>query len=153
MARYYFHMIGDGIEFLDGEGEILIDLKAAHSHAVSLIRGVQSLCHQRQFNRWRISVVTSTGSIRLVVLFSATLKRSQFSVSDRSRSAGCRANYASQRVAHFPSVSAERFPLCDTSHSPRREPICGQARTHPAVVQTKHPSIYPSPCAVWMIFD
>lgn len=85
-------MIGDGVEFADGEGELMIDLKAAHSHAVSLICGVQSICHKRQFKRWRISVETATGSVELIVLFWATWKRGKFPVADRSRSAGCRAS-------------------------------------------------------------
>ncbi len=68
MQRYFFHMASTNDVVKDDKGRELESLRAAHGHALLLIRKAAKFLLPDDIKGWRLEVADSNGKIKLVVL-------------------------------------------------------------------------------------
>jgi len=87
MQRYFFHMASKYDVVQDDKGREMESLRAAHGHALLLIRKAAKFLTPDDLKGWRLEVADSNGKIKLVVLvpgrFIQWSKRAEASPSTR----------------------------------------------------------------------
>lgn len=70
MPRYLFHLVSKQRVVRDDDGAILDGLKAAHLHALRLVRETLPVLGEDDRRQWRIEIADERQSTLLTVLFS-----------------------------------------------------------------------------------
>jgi hypothetical protein len=69
MEHYFFHIVTRHHKIVDGNGQVLSSLSAAHEHALGLMHRTMISLDLAPKERWLIDVTNSNNHSELVVLF------------------------------------------------------------------------------------